>query len=105
MEELIMQIIIDAGDVRFHAYEALNLANEGKFDEAQESLKSANEAMEKAHEAQTSFLFKEANGEKVEITALFIHSQDHLMTAISEKNLIAQLVEMRRSIQELIESR
>ncbi|WP_152975177.1 PTS lactose/cellobiose transporter subunit IIA [Youngiibacter fragilis] len=105
LEELIMQIIIDSGDVRYHAYEALTLANEGKFEEARESIKRANEAMEKAHEAQTSVLFKEANGEKVEISALFVHSQDHLMTAISEKNLIAQLIEMRKSIQDLIEAK
>lgn len=105
MEELIMQIIIDSGDVRFHAYEALENANAGKYEAAEESLQKANEAVAKAHEAQTSVLFREANGEKIEITALFVHSQDHLMTAISEKNLIGQLVEMRKSIQVLIDAK
>ncbi|MGL4665686.1 MAG: PTS lactose/cellobiose transporter subunit IIA, partial [Clostridium butyricum] len=33
---------------------------------------------------------------------LFVHAQDHLMTAISEKNLIEQIIELRKVVNTLI---
>lgn len=104
MEELemaIMNIIINAGDCKNHAYMALNKVNEGKYDEADEELQLANDALAKAHDGQTMFLHREANGEKINISVLFVHAQDHLMTAISEKNLIEQIIELRKVVNTL----
>jgi PTS system cellobiose-specific IIA component len=105
MEELemaVMNIIINAGDCKNHAYMALNNVNEGKYQEADEEMKLANEAIGKAHEGQTLFLHKEANGEKIEMSVLFVHAQDHLMTAISEKSLIEQIIDLRKVVNTLI---
>lgn len=102
IEEVVMGIIINAGDARAYAYEALNKANEGDFDGADKSMELANEAIGLAHDTQTSLLSKEANGEKIEISLLFIHSQDHLMTAITEKNLISQIIELRKQLQPIL---
>lgn len=105
MEEIelsIMNIIINAGEAKTHAYEALRKVNEGKYDAADEEMKKANEALEVAHNFQTSFIQKEANGEKVDIGVLFVHAQDHLMTAISEKNLIEQIIELRKVVNTLL---
>jgi PTS system cellobiose-specific IIA component len=105
MEELemaVMNIIINAGDCKNHAYMALNNVNEGKYEEADEEMKLANEAIGKAHEGQTLFLHKEANGEKIEMSVLFVHAQDHLMTAISEKSLIEQIIDLRKVVNTLI---
>ncbi|ABR36793.1 PTS lactose/cellobiose transporter subunit IIA [Clostridium beijerinckii] len=105
MEELelaIMNIIINAGDCKNHAYMALNSVNEGNYEEAEKEMQLANDALAKAHEGQTMFLHKEANGEKVDISVLFVHAQDHLMTAITEKNLIEQIMELRKIINTLV---
>lgn len=102
LEMAVMNIIINAGDCKNHAYAALNKVNEGKYDEADEELKAASEALEKAHNGQTLFIQKEANGEKVEMSVLFVHAQDHLMTAITEKNLIEQIIELRKVVNTLI---
>ncbi|WP_238858777.1 MULTISPECIES: PTS lactose/cellobiose transporter subunit IIA [unclassified Clostridium] len=105
MEELelaIMNIIINAGDCKNHAYMALNNVNEGNYKEAEKEMQLANDALAKAHEGQTMFLHKEANGEKVDISVLFVHAQDHLMTAITEKNLIEQIMELRKIINTLV---
>ena len=104
MEELemaIMNIIMNAGDCKNHAYMALKNVNEGKYQEADNELQLANDALGKAHDGQTMFLYKEANGEKIEISVLFVHAQDHLMTAISEKNLIEQIIELRKILNTL----
>ena len=90
LELAIMNIIINAGDCKNHAYMALGKVNEGKYDEADE-----------AHDSQTEMLQKEAAGEKVDFSILFVHAQDHLMTAITEKNLIEQIMELRKIINTL----
>ena len=53
MEELemaVMNIIINAGDCKNHAYMALNNVNEGKYKEADEELQLANDAIAKAYD-------------------------------------------------------
>ena len=102
LEMAIMNIIINAGDCKNHAYTALNMVNSGEYEEAEREIWLANEALAKAHDAQTDMLQKEAAGEKVEISLLFVHAQDHLMTAITEKNLIEQIIELRKVINTLI---
>ena len=95
METVIMQLIIHAGDGKTKAHEALREAKEGNYKEVENLMKLAHEALIVAHNAQTSLLHKEAAGEKVEITALFVHAQDHLMTSMSEINLIEQILDLR----------
>ena len=102
LEMAIMNIIINAGDCKNHAYMALNLVNEGKYEEADKEIGLANDALAKAHDAQTGMLQKEAAGEKVDFSILFVHAQDHLMTSITEKNLIEQIMELRKIVNTLI---
>ncbi|WP_315071673.1 PTS lactose/cellobiose transporter subunit IIA [uncultured Clostridium sp.] len=102
LEMAIMNIIINAGDCKNHAYMALNMASEGKYQDVEKEMELANEALGKAHDAQTEMLQKEAAGEKIELSVLFVHAQDHLMTAISEKNLIEQIIELRKVVNTLL---
>ena len=105
MEQLeiqIMNIIINAGDCKNHAYMALNKVNEGQYEEADKEMQLAEDAMAKAHDGQTTFLQKEAAGESVDFSVLFVHAQDHLMTAITEKNLITQIIDLRKIVNTLI---
>lgn len=102
LEMAIMNIIINAGDCKNHAYMALNMVNEGKYEEADKEMGLANDALARAHDAQTDMLQKEAAGEKVELSLLFVHAQDHLMTAISEKNLIEQIIQLRKVVNSLL---
>ncbi|APQ96536.1 PTS lactose/cellobiose transporter subunit IIA [Clostridium botulinum] len=98
----IMNIIINAGDCKNHSYRALKNVNEGNYEEADKELQLANDALAKAHDGQTLFLHKEANGEKIDISVLFVHAQDHLMSAITEKNLIEEIIELRKVVNVLI---
>lgn len=101
LEMAIMNIIINAGDCKNHCYMALGMVNEGNYEDAEGEMKLANEALGRAHDAQTEMLQKEAGGEKIELSLLFVHAQDHLMTAISEKNLIEQIMELRKVVNTL----
>ena len=103
IEQVVMDIIIQSGEARGCAHEALSMANEGNFIGADKTMEEANSAIGRAHEVQTSLLQKEASGEKLEISVLFVHAQDHLMTAITEKNLIEEIIELRRRLQPIFE--
>ena len=96
-DQIIMGLILDAGDAKQHIYQALSLAKDGKFSECDEQIELADKALLEAHNLQTKF--QEAGGTKTEITALFVHSQDHLMTSITEINLIKEIIDLRRELQ------
>lgn len=101
MEQAIMNIIVNAGAAKSYAYEALAKVREEDYAGAEEEMKKSDEALELAHSFQTDFIQREAAGEKVEISVLFVHAQDHLMTAISEKNLIEHIMELTKEVNAL----
>ena len=97
MEENVFPIIGFAGESKSLAYEALRLAKENKFEEAYKKMEEADKIILQAHEYQTNLITREADGEKFNITMLFVHAQDHLMTAMSEKNLIKEIIEILKN--------
>lgn len=97
-EMIVMNIIINAGEAKGYMYEALSKAKEGNFDEVDSLLEKAEEALGKAHDIQTSLLTREASGDNINVSILFVHAQDHLMTCMSEKNLITEIIEFRKEM-------
>lgn len=100
-EEIVMNVILMAGDARNSALEAINYAKEANFEMANESLSKGEESLNKAHEIQFKFLSDEANGIKHELTLLTVHSQDHLMNAITIMDLAKADIELWRQLHEL----
>ncbi|WP_055667462.1 PTS lactose/cellobiose transporter subunit IIA [Desnuesiella massiliensis] len=98
MENEIFEIISHGGDARGFAYEALKAAKEGDFEKAKELLDKSEEEMTLAHNTQTKLIQAEINGQDLKMSLLMVHAQDQLMTAIAEKNLIEQMVEMYKEI-------
>lgn len=94
IEQKIMNIIVYSGEARSLAYEALKKSKEGCYDDAEELMKKANDAIGEAHTIQTELLQSEAAGEEFKVSILFVHAQDHLMTSISEKNLILEMIDL-----------
>lgn len=93
--QIIMGLILNAGDAKMHIYQALEFAKKKDFDKANAEIELADKALVEAHELQTQFLAQEASGVKTEITALFVHAQDHLMTSMTEINLIKEIISLR----------
>lgn len=63
-DQIIMGLILDAGDAKQHIYQALSLAKDGKFLECDEQVELADKALLEAHNLQTQFLAQEAGGDK-----------------------------------------
>ncbi len=96
--EAIMGLIVNAGNAKSDAMEAIQAAKNGEFEEADERLKAAEAALVEAHHAQTKLLTAEANGETLPITLLTIHSQDHLMTSITFNDLAKEVIDVYRRL-------
>ena len=99
-EAEIFEIIAHGGNAKSLAYEALNSAAEGNFEEAKKLLDESVHEMAEAHKTQTRLIQDEINGEKVDTSLLMIHAQDHLMTALSEKSLIEKMIELYKKLEE-----
>lgn len=99
-DQIIMGLILNAGNAKQHIYQALSFAKEGDYESSEDEIAKADAALLEAHNLQTQFLAQEAGGTKTEITALFVHSQDHLMTTITEINLIKEMIDLRKELAE-----
>lgn len=98
LETVIFQIILHGGNARSSAMEALIAAKQGDFTTANDKLKEASSELNEAHHIQTALIQGEIRGEKTEISLLMVHAQDHLMNAITIKDLAAEFVELYESI-------
>jgi cellobiose PTS system EIIA component len=94
MEEIIMQLIVNGGDARSKAMIAISCAKSGDINRAKELIEEAEEALNKAHDYQTKLIQDEAAGNKVELSLLMVHAQDHLMNAMTIKDLAKEMVDM-----------
>ena len=99
-DQIIMGLILNAGDAKQQIYQALSFVKEGDYESSEDEIAKADAALLEAHNLQTQFLAQEAGGTKTEITALFVHSQDHLMTTITEINLIKEMIDLRKELAE-----
>jgi PTS system cellobiose-specific IIA component len=100
-EEVIFEIILHAGNARAEAYEGLRAAQNGDFIKAAGHLAAAEAEITAAHRVQTGMLQQEAQGKKLEVSLLVVHAQDHLMTALSEKTLIENMIELHKTVRQL----
>lgn len=99
-EEITFGLIAYSGQARSAAYDALEKAKAGIFDEAAELMKTAEEAQLQAHNIQTELLTKEAQGKHTAVDVLLVHAQDHLMTSILAVELIQQIIELYQRLAE-----
>lgn len=88
------EIVAYAGDARSKLLEALNLAQQGDFNEAEQLIEEANQCIVSAHNAQTDLLAKEASGEDIAYSVTMMHGQDHLMTTLLLKDMMKHIVEL-----------
>ncbi|MDQ7096602.1 PTS lactose/cellobiose transporter subunit IIA [Desulfosporosinus sp. PR] len=93
-EEIIMQIIVNSGNARSHAMNAIGLAKSKNMQEAENELAKAVDDLNLAHETQTRLIQDEAAGRSKQVTLLMVHAQDHLMNAITVKDLAQEFIDL-----------
>ena len=99
--EVAMGLIAGAGDSRSYCMEAIDLAKEGKFDAARESIKQAVEAMVDTHEVQTQMIRDEMSGKAWPVSLLMVHAQDHLNLALIMRDVAEEFIIVHEKLKAL----
>lgn len=94
LEQIVMELVVNGGDARSKAMQAIKAAKKGDMNLAKQKINESNEALNKAHEIQTSLIQNEAAGEHVQVTLLMVHAQDHLMNAMTIRDLAQEMIDM-----------
>lgn len=102
MEEIVLSLIMHSGEARSRCMEAINLAKQGNFVSARKCLEKADEELGYAHSTQTSLIQGEAGCEKIEFSLLLTHGEDHLMTAMTLKDLAVEIVDLHEKIDSIV---
>lgn len=94
LELIIMNIINYSGEARSLSMESIAFAKEGNFEKANQAIEEATVRLSLAHKSQTKLIQEEARGETKQISLLLIHAQDHLMNAITVKDMAYEFIEL-----------
>ena len=85
LEEVVMGLIINSGQARSLAYGALKQAKQGDF--------------AAAHRVQTQLIESDEGEGKMKVSLVLVHAQDHLMTSMLARELVAELIELHEKVQ------
>ncbi|MEY8351799.1 PTS lactose/cellobiose transporter subunit IIA [Lachnospiraceae bacterium 54-53] len=99
LEEVITELVVNGGNAKSRAIEAIEAARKGDFELADEKIREADDYVTAAHEFQTGIIQKEASGEEaMEVSLIMVHGQDHLMNAMTTRDLAVQIVDLCKII-------
>ncbi|CAM3774677.1 MULTISPECIES: PTS N,N'-diacetylchitobiose transporter subunit IIA [Rahnella] len=98
LEEVVMGLIINSGQARSLAYSALKKAKEGDFEQARAVMAQSRMALNEAHLIQTKLIEEDQGEGKTKVSLVLVHAQDHLMTSMLARELIAELIELHEKI-------
>lgn len=98
-EELVMSLVVEGGNARSLAMEAIHEAKEGNFNEAERMLQECGTALNEAHETQTALIQAEIRGEEVKVMLLMVHAQDHFMDAMVVKDLAEEIINIYKKME------
>jgi cellobiose PTS system EIIA component len=93
-EQINFQLILHSGNARSKVIQSLREYREGNVVESEALIKDAEQDLAVAHDIHFKLVQKEAKGEKVEFSMLFMHSEDHLMSTITMKELVKELLDI-----------
>ncbi|MDR4949060.1 PTS lactose/cellobiose transporter subunit IIA [Neobacillus cucumis] len=93
-EQTNFMLILHSGNARSKIIQALREYREGNVDEADNLLVQAEEDLRVSHDIHFKMIQKEASGEKVEFALLLMHAEDHLMSTLTMKELVKELLDL-----------
>lgn len=103
MNQVAMDIILNAGNGRTNIHQALKIATNDEEtksrEEVNELIKQASLHINNAHKAQTEFM-QETIESNLSVSVLFAHAQDTLMTIIAERNMAKYMIEFMYKVRE-----
>lgn len=99
LEQIAMTMISKAGEGRALSMEAIEYAKEGDFLKAEECLSRSTKCLQAGHKANVDLLWAEAQDKNMKISILLIHAQDHIMDAMTVRELAEQMIALYKKTQ------
>jgi cellobiose PTS system EIIA component len=93
-EQVSFQLILHSGNARSKIIQSLRVYREGNVEEAESLVAEAEQDLSIAHDIHFQMVQKESSGEKTEFGLLLMHSEDHLMSTLTMKELVKELLEL-----------
>lgn len=103
LELVAFQIIASVGSARSYYIEAIQVAKQGEFEEAEKLLAEGEKSFNEGHHAHASLIQQEANNERVDINIILMHAEDQLMSAEAFKIIAEEFIEVHKSLQDMKE--
>lgn len=100
IETICFQLISFAGSAKSCYMEALQAAQESKFDEAEKLMKEGLSLFQQGHRVHATLIQQEANEEKIDIRLLLMHAEDQMMSAETIQNLAEQIITLYKRLDE-----
>ncbi|WP_019156148.1 PTS lactose/cellobiose transporter subunit IIA [Robertmurraya massiliosenegalensis] len=94
LEMIAFQMISNVGSAKSLVMEALYAAKEGDFALAEEKIAESQKYFVEGHKIHATLIQREAAGDKVEFSLLFMHAEDQLMSAETITELVKEMIEM-----------
>jgi PTS system cellobiose-specific IIA component len=91
-------MISNVGTAKSLVMEALYAAKDGDYALAEEKIKESRQFFVQGHKIHASLIQKEASGEKVEFSMIFMHAEDQLLSAETMSELVKEMIEMYKRI-------
>ncbi|ACT05926.1 phosphotransferase system PTS lactose/cellobiose-specific IIA subunit [Dickeya chrysanthemi Ech1591] len=99
MESTVMELIINAGEARSCAMQALRAAKQGDWAEVDAQLAESFAASKRAHDVQTMLIGMDEGCGKIPVNLVMVHAQDHIMTSMLAREMVEELISIHRQLQ------
>ena len=88
LESTVMELIINAGEARSFAMQALRAAKQHNWSQVDVLLTQASQASKRAHDVQTMLIGLDEGTGKIPVNLIMVHAQDHIMTSMLAREMI-----------------
>ena len=95
------KIISSVGMAKSSYIEAMNAAEKGNFDLADEKIKEGEKFFSEGHEAHSGLIQQESSGDDIKLSLLLMHAEDQLMSAETIKIMAKEVIKLNNRIQNL----
>ncbi len=93
-EQISFQLILHSGNARSSIIQSLRAYKEGNKEEADALIAKAEQDLSAAHDIHFQMIQKESGGEEAAFSLLLMHAEDHLMSILTMKELVKELLDL-----------
>ncbi|MFK4302008.1 MULTISPECIES: PTS lactose/cellobiose transporter subunit IIA [unclassified Paenibacillus] len=96
-EQISFQLILHSGSARSKVIQALSEYRNENTEGADDLIKQAKQDLRAAHDIHFQMVKNEAGGNPTPLSLLLMHAEDHLMSTVTMKDLVQELLELFKS--------